>query len=137
EILDQVVWQRRVDGAVGDVGAPLADAERVAVGRGAGETSDTDGAARAGDVLDDDGLAERGAHRLGHDPSDHVGRAAGRERYDHGEGARGMGLRRRVRDAGGGSGGGEATANSGILMATLRRAGSLTRGQRAAKSIGL
>ena len=93
EILQQVELER-IDRAARDVGPPLADADRVAVGRRARDTADTDGAARTGDVLDDDGLAEGGAHALGHDARDHVRRAAAGERHDHGDGPRRIGLRR-------------------------------------------
>ena len=51
-------------------------------------------AAGAADVLDHQRLAERLAHLLGDDARDHVARAAGRERHDHGDGAVGIVLRR-------------------------------------------
>ena len=79
--------------------APMADADRVAVGRRARDPADADGAAGAGRVLDDDGLAERAAHALGHDAGDGVGRTAGRERHDHGDRPRRIGLRVRGGDA--------------------------------------
>jgi hypothetical protein len=71
----------------------MADADGVAVGRGAGDPADADRAAGAGDVLDNDRLAERGAHALGHDTPNRIGRASGRERHDHHHGARRIGLR--------------------------------------------
>ena len=56
--------------------------ERVAVRLRALGAGDADGAGGAGDVLDDDGLAEPHADRLRHDPAQHVGRSAGRQRHD-------------------------------------------------------
>ena len=42
-------------------------------------------------------LAERLRHMVGDDARDDVGRTAGRERHDHGDGARRIGLRLRLR----------------------------------------
>ena len=98
EVLHQIVLER-VDGAVRHVGAPLADAERVAVGRRARDTADSDGAAGAGDVLDDHGLAQDLPHAFRHDAADHVGRSARRQRHHHRDRARGIALRVCVRDA--------------------------------------
>ena len=95
EIGQQVVGQVAVGCAGDDVRAVLAEADGVAVGRRAHRAADADGAARAGDVLDDDGLAERDPHPLGEDAADHVGRSAGRERHDHGDGLGRIGLRKR------------------------------------------
>ena len=47
------------------MGLHVADAHRVAVGRGVGDATDADGAAGPADVLDDDGLAQRRLHPLG------------------------------------------------------------------------
>ena len=93
EIGQQVVRQVVVGRAGDDMRAVLAEADGVAVGRGAHGPADADGASRAGDVLDDDGLAERHPHPLGEDASDHVGRSAGRERHDDGDRLRRIGLR--------------------------------------------
>jgi hypothetical protein len=79
--------------------APLADADGVAVGRGAREAADADIAAGAGDILDHQRLTERGAHRLGEDARQRVGRAAGGKRRDHGDGPRRIALRLRTADA--------------------------------------
>ena len=46
------------------MGLHMADAQRVAVGRGVRHAADADGAAGAADVLDDDGLAKRRLHPL-------------------------------------------------------------------------
>ena len=97
EILQQIVLQR-IDRAGRDIGAPLPDAERVAVRRRARDAADADCAAGAGHVLYDDRLTERCAHALGHQPCDHVGRAARGERHDHGDRPRRIGLGIRVRD---------------------------------------
>jgi hypothetical protein len=65
--------------------APVADAERVAVGRRAGDTADADAAGGAGDVFDDDILPERAAHMLSHHAAHHVSWAAGGKRHHHGD----------------------------------------------------
>jgi hypothetical protein len=57
--------------------------------------ADTDVAARAGHVLDDDRLPERGPHALAEEARDRVGRPAGRIRHDHRDRTRGIGLGRR------------------------------------------
>jgi hypothetical protein len=59
----------------------MAEAERVAVRRGAHRAADADRAAGTGDVLDDDRLPERNAHALADGARDRVGRPAGRERH--------------------------------------------------------
>ena len=81
-----------VDRAVGDERRPVADADRVAVGRGAHHAADADGAVRAGDVLDHDGLAEMRPHRLGHGAAHGVGRAAGAVGHDERDRPRRIGL---------------------------------------------
>ena len=55
---------------------------RLAVGRGRLHRLHAEAALRAGAVLDDDGLVERGAHVLGEQPRQRVARAAGGERED-------------------------------------------------------
>ena len=65
------------------MGAEIAHHHGVAVGRRLGDAGRADGAAGAGDVLDDDLGAERRAHLLGEDAREHVGRPAGGERHDH------------------------------------------------------
>ena len=100
EIVQHVVWQL-VDRAVDHMRAPMADTDRVAVGRGARDASDADRARRSGCVLDDDGLAERRPHPLAHDPRDRIGRAARGERHDQRDRARRIGLRpRKARHSG-------------------------------------
>jgi hypothetical protein len=64
------------------VRAGIASADGVAVGRGAGDARDALGAAGAGDVLDQDGLAKHGLHVLGENARQGVGRSAGRIRRD-------------------------------------------------------
>ena len=102
EVRLQIVVQRIDDGA--DMGVPLADVDRVAVGRRAREPADADRAAGAADVLDDHRLAQQRPHALGQNAGRHVGRAARRERHDHGDLARRVGLRQRARGAGQGRG---------------------------------
>jgi len=63
----------------------MADADRVAVGRRAGELGHGDGAGGAGDVLDDELLAKLLAHALADDAGQQVGRTACREGHDHGD----------------------------------------------------
>ena len=85
EVLGRIVFQVRVEGGRGAVGAHMAHHDGVAVRlrlRGAG---DARGAAGAGDVLDHDLLAERAGHVVAYDAGDHVCRAAGREGHDHGD----------------------------------------------------
>ena len=98
EILLQIVGQRIDD--VADVGVPLAEVDGVAVRRRAREPADPDRAAGAADVLDDHRLAQQRPHALGQNARRHIGRAARRERHDHGDLARRVGLRQRVRSAG-------------------------------------
>jgi hypothetical protein len=71
----------------------VADGERVAIRRRARDPADADAAARASDVLDDDGLAERGFHPLCQDAGQHVARPAGGVGHDQGDRARGIALR--------------------------------------------
>jgi hypothetical protein len=94
EIVQHVVWQL-IDRAVDYVRAPMADADRVAVGLGTGDPSDADRARRSGCILDDDGLTERRPHPLAHDACNRIGRAARGERYHQGDRARRIGLRPR------------------------------------------
>ena len=86
EVLLNVVTEL-VNGAVEDMGAEKAEFEGVAVGSRAGDAPGAHGAGRAGDILDDDGLTERSAHRLGDDAGHGIERPAGRERHDDGDGA--------------------------------------------------
>ena len=97
EILLEIVVELVDDAA--DMGVPLADVEGVAIGRGARDAPDTDAAAGAADIFDHDGLPERCAHPLGHDPRGGIGRSARRERHHQRDGARGIGLRLRRRGA--------------------------------------
>ena len=98
EILLQVVVAADRS-AVADMGVPLADVDGVAVGRRARDAADADAAAGAADVLDDHRLTERGPHALRQDARHDVGRAARRERHDHRDRPRRIGLRVRAGDA--------------------------------------
>jgi hypothetical protein len=95
EVTDGIVRQRG-DRRVQHMRRPAAEAQRVAVGRGARDPADADIAGGAAHVLDSHGLAERPAHPVRHDAADRVRRAAGGERHHHGDRARGVGLRARV-----------------------------------------
>jgi hypothetical protein len=75
------------------MGAGVADDELVAVGRRLGDAQRAGGPARAGNILDDDLLAEELAHGRRQDATDHVDRTAGRKRHYHGERTRGPFLR--------------------------------------------
>ena len=70
----------------------------------ANRAADADGAGRAGDILDDKGLAEALLHPLGEDARQCIGRAARRERHDHRHRPRRIalceGLRRKRHEAG-------------------------------------
>jgi hypothetical protein len=73
-----------------DVRVPLADIDRVTVGRCAREPADADRTAGAADIFHNHWLAERRAHLVGHDAGRHVGRSARRERHDQRDRARGV-----------------------------------------------
>ena len=60
------------------------------------EAAGRDGSAGAGDVLDNDRLPERLSHALADHARDHIGRAAGGERHDHGDRPGRKRLRRRA-----------------------------------------
>ncbi|MOA14247.1 hypothetical protein D3C78_1343360 [compost metagenome] len=66
-----------------DQGAQRGDQQRVAVGRAAFDLPRTDGAGRAGLVLDHDALTQRGLHLRGQRPRQRVGRSARRKRNHH------------------------------------------------------
>jgi hypothetical protein len=93
EVLEEIVF-KRIDRAVRNVGAEMADTDGVAVGRRGHHAADPDRATGAGDVLDQHRLAERGAHALAEHARQHVGRAAGGERHDDGDRAVRVALRR-------------------------------------------
>ena len=78
---------------------PVADAERVTVRRGLRGAHDADAGAGAGDVLDDDGLAERYPHALAQNAGERIRRTARRKRHDDGDGMRWIGLRMRLGNA--------------------------------------
>jgi hypothetical protein len=92
KIVEHVVLDR-VDGARAHVAQPIADAQRIAVGRRACGAADPDAAAGARGVLDHHGLGERDGQMISKDARDRVGDPAGRHRHDDGDGARGINLR--------------------------------------------
>jgi hypothetical protein len=98
EIAQQIVLQR-IDCAVDDMGTPVPDAERIAVGRSARDAADADRARRPGRVLHVDGLGEGVEPPFGQVARHRVDRAAGGERHDHGNGTRRIGLRVCIGDA--------------------------------------
>jgi ABC transporter substrate binding protein len=53
---------------------PVAEDDRVAIGRSTCDAAGPDGACRSGRVFDDDGLAERPLHPLGEHARERVGR---------------------------------------------------------------
>ena len=84
---------KSVERVVGEIGvergrgrhADVVHQDGVAVGRRVGDLGRGERAAGAGDVLHDDLLAELRRHRLGDQPGDGVGRAAGGEGHDDGD----------------------------------------------------
>ena len=109
EILQRIVVELGLHERVDGERAVRAGEQRVAVGRRARRHLGAEAAARAGAVLDHEGLAERLAHALAAQPRDEVRIAAGRERHDHAHrlvriggvgGARQSGCERRGRDGG-------------------------------------
>ena len=90
-----LVGEIRIERDRGGMRAHLAHQDGVAVGIGAHRAGRADGAAGAGDVLDDDLLAQRVRHVIADDAGGDVGRASGRERHDQRDRARGIVLRAR------------------------------------------
>ena len=86
------VPRHRIERRRADVARPVADAERVAVGRRIHHAADADGGAGAGHGLDQNRLAERVFHMVADDPRDRVGRPARRERHDEVDRLRRIGL---------------------------------------------
>ena len=105
------------------MGVPLADVDRVAIRRGARDTTDRDRAAGAADILDDDALSERRAHALGQNARGDIGRAAGRERNDQGDLLVRIVLRLRAGDAGhGNDSGNERCRDNQLFHVTPQKA---------------
>ena len=94
EILHRVVVQRLVEHAVVAEWSGRGEQQRVAVGLRLRDGGGADGAAGAAAVLDHDPLLEPLAELVRQHAGDAVGRAAGRERRDHGDGAVWPALRR-------------------------------------------
>ncbi len=93
EILFRMIGKVRIERHRRRMGAHMPRDQRVAVIGGARGTGGGGGAAGADHVLDDDALAQRLRHVRRDDARDDVGRTAGRERHDHGDGARRVGRR--------------------------------------------
>jgi hypothetical protein len=88
QVFQQIEGQR-IERATADMRGPLAEADGVAVRRGARHARRADGAAGAAHIFHDHRLAERYPHALGDDARENIGAAARRERHDHGDGLRG------------------------------------------------
>ncbi len=82
------------------MGVPLADVDRIAIGRRTGDAADGDAAASTADVFDHDRLSEPRPHMLGQNARRNIGRSARRERNDERDLTRWIGLRLYRRDAG-------------------------------------
>ncbi|MPM72283.1 hypothetical protein SDC9_119256 [bioreactor metagenome] len=109
EVLDRVIAELAVQRLVGGH-ADGGNHQRVAVGRGLGHEVGADVAARAGAVLDDEGLAQRARGLLAQGAGDGIHGAARREGHDPANGlARPVGLGR----LGMGGGGQGAQAEDG------------------------
>jgi hypothetical protein len=92
-----LVRQALVERVIDRVGTDVAHQDRVAVGRRGEESLNADDARGARAVVDDDRLAELGAHLVGKKARRDVGRAAGRSRNDdaYGFARKGLGAVRR------------------------------------------
>ena len=82
EVLDRVERKLRIEARVDRLRARIGHEQRVAVGRGLRDRVGADDAARAGAILDHDGLAPLLAQQLPDLAREHVGRAARRLRDD-------------------------------------------------------
>src|SRR5215471_8729141 len=91
----QHVVGKRVERAVVYKRAVETETNRVAIRLRAGSATDADASISSADVLNDDRLPQRSSHPLHHNPRDHVGCPAGRERHDHRDRARWIDLRPR------------------------------------------
>ena len=79
-----------IDRAVEHMGAPVPQAERIAVGRCANDALDTDASPGARNIFDDDRLAQDAAHTIGDCPSERVGWASSGEWHDERDRAGGI-----------------------------------------------
>ena len=87
QVVQDVVIER-IERRRADMAGPVADADGIAIRSRVNDASGRDGAAGAADGFDDDRLAERAPHRIGEDPPQRIGRAAGRKADQHGDGVR-------------------------------------------------
>jgi hypothetical protein len=94
KILQRVVIER-IHRAIDDMCAPVPEAQHIAVGRGPRDAAVRDAAGGSAIVLDHECLADGGAHALGDDASDGIGRPAGRCADDDRNRLRRKGLRPR------------------------------------------
>ena len=72
-----------INGGIRDMCVPGAEDERVSIRSRAGDPAGSDGAVRASDVFDDNGLTKRCAHPLCEGARDVVGQSTRRERHDY------------------------------------------------------
>ena len=94
EIPLRVVFQVRREHRRRDMRSHAARQQGVAVCRRRRDAGAAQCAAGAADILDHQRLAQRLGHGFGHDARDDIARAAGRERYHHGDLPRRIALRR-------------------------------------------
>jgi hypothetical protein len=97
EIGDRIVGELLEQVRVGRMRRVAGDEHRVAIGRGARDVRGRGLAAGAGDVLDDDGPAERRVELLAENAGERIGGASGGERHHEPDGARRIFLGRRGR----------------------------------------
>src|SRR5262249_53767449 len=92
EIIHDVIW-KRIESAVHHMWGGATQLNRVAIRSRAGDAAGADAPIRPADVFDDDGLSKRTSHAFGKYPANCIGNATPRERHDHRDGARRIGLR--------------------------------------------
>jgi hypothetical protein len=98
---------------------------RVAIGLRARNAAGASAAIRSADIFDDNGLSKRAPYLLGKNPRDTIGEAACRDRHDHRDGMRRIGLG--VRDLRYGRKRGNAAARCRNLRRASSAAFALTR----------
>ena len=95
EIDFRVVGEAGIERDGRRVRSHIAQFKRVAIGVGTHRPYGAGGAAGPDGILDDELLPERARHVLAENPGNDIGRPAGGERHDDGDGPRRIGLRRR------------------------------------------
>src|SRR5262249_39820400 len=92
EIIQHIVL-KRIDSAVQDMRAQEADAESITIRYRARDAAHADGPSGPSYVFNDDGLAKRDPHALGHNAPDRIRRPASGKRHNHRDRACRVGLR--------------------------------------------